>query len=343
VNDFRTPKKRDEMGKGREIHEKNVKPHHKDKSYYVTVDGNPVPDVDLQKSREVKKEPLSRLKKRPVGIEYVRPDGFSMRHRTVDARIKDGRALDKGIQLYRHWFQFLKLALELESLGDQVEIVTRNGRYLPTDEREIRGVDRELVKIPFRKGKFFKTRETVHIRVNREKYEGWDLDEVLSNTFNQWWKSHSHLFDGHYPAQITSKDEWDDSPEFIYVRIDKYSRTRDVDEFMKTIKVQMSAEGSPRYRIDGHPRPDVLQNRYNSLVMGLKGMKPKEICTHKEIYLRATDDKGDGERLKVSVTKNGKSLYPIVVKQQRDGGIHHLLDVMKGVFGSVPPQRGFKG
>ena len=53
-------------------------------------------------------------------------------------------------------------------------------------------------------------------------------------------------------------------------------------------------------------------------------MTPKEICTHKDIYLRATDDKGDGERLKVPVTKDGKYLYPIVVKQQRDGGVHHL-------------------
>ena len=71
-------------------------------------------------------------------------------------------------------------------------------------------------------------------------------------------------------------------------------------------------------------------------------MTPKEICTHKDIYLRATDDKGDGERLKVPVTKNGKYLYPIVVKQQRDGGVHHLLDVMKGSFGSVPQDRGFR-
>ena len=49
----------------------------------------------------------------------------------------------------------------------------------------------------------------------------------------------------------------------------------------------------------------------------------------------------DGERLKVLVTKNGKSLYPIVVKQQKICGIHHLLYVMKGSFGSVPRDRGF--
>ncbi len=44
----------------------------------------------------------------------------------------------------------------------------------------------------------------------------------------------------------------------------------------------------------------------------------------------------------VPVNSKGKSLYPIVVKQQRDGGIHHLLEVIKGSFGSVPQDRGFR-
>jgi hypothetical protein len=47
--------------------------------------------------------------------------------------------------------------------------------------------------------------------------------------------------------------------------------------------------------------------------------------------------------LSIPVTKEGKYLYPIVVKQQRDGGIHHLVDVMNGKFGSVPQKRGIKG
>ena len=164
-----------------------------------------------------------------------------------------------------------------------------------------------------------------------------DLDDVKR-------RGHSHLFEGHYPTQITSKDEWKDDPQFLYVRIDKSSRTRDVDTFMQTIKKQMSPEGSPRYLIDGHPRPDVLQNRYNALVMGLRGVTPKEICTHKHIYLRATEfnDKGDGVRLTVP-TFQGKSQFSNLVKQQRVGGFHHLLDVMRGSFGSVPQDRGFKG
>ena len=367
------------MGKGREIAERNVKDHHKDKSYYVIVDGNPVPEVDLRKSREVRQEPLSRRKNRSVGIEYIRPDGYSMRHRTDSSRIKDGRTLDKGIQLYRHWFRYLKLALELESLGDNVELVTRNGSFL--DYRGGGGSTGKREKIVG--NRTFRCRDTVRIQVQRNKYKGWDLDRVLSEGFDDWWyghegwgfvwkkvgkrrsreflsnpdvndvqrRGHSHLFEGHYPTQITSKNEWDDNPDFLYVRIDKSSRRRDVDTFMQTIKNQMSPEGSPRYRIDekSHPRPDVLQNRYNALVMGLKGKKPKDICTdfgqNKYIYLRATEENktGDGERLTVPTNAKGKPLYPIVVKQQRVGGFHHLLDVMNGSFGSVPQDRGFTG
>ena len=330
------------MGKGRTIQKKNVKPHHRDKSYYVILDGSPVEKVELKNSREVAQEPLSRRNKRP-SVDYVGGDGFSTRHRTVSARILDDRVLDKGIQIYRHWFQFLKLALELESLGKDVELVTRHGMYLPTEEPFIR-VEGNLQPNPDYTGdSFFRQRDTVLIRVDEKSYEGWDLDQVLSDTFNTWWSTHAHLFEGHYPKRITSKDEWDDDPNFVYVRIDKTSRRPDLDTFIQTIKDEMSQEGSPRFPIDGYPRPDVLQNRYNALVMVLKGFGPKEICTHKKIYLRATDSKTDGERLMVPMNSKGKSLYPIVVKQQRDGGIHHLLDVMKGCFGSVLSQeRGFR-
>ena len=330
------------MGKGRIILKQNVKPHHRDKSCWITMDGSSVEKVELKKSREVAQEPLSRRNKRP-SVDYVGGDGSSTRHRTVSARILDDRVLDKGIQIYRHWFQFLKLALELQCLGERVELVVRHGRDLPTEELEIRFEGNLQPNPDYTEGGLFRQRDTVRVRVDENGYQGWDLDQVLSDTFNTWWSTHAHLFEGHYPKRITSKDEWDDDPNFVYVRIDKTSRRPDVDTFIQTIKDEMSPEGSPRFPIDGYPRPDVLQNRYNSLVMALKGIGPKEICTHRNIYLRATDTKNDGERLMVPVNSKGKSLYPIVVKQQRDGGIHHLLDVMKGKFGSVPQERGFRG
>ncbi len=320
------------MGKGRIIAERNVKPHHKDRSYYVIVDGSPIEKVELEKSIEVAQEPLSRRSKRPSAV-YAGGEGGDSRHRTVSARNLEGRVLDKGVQIYRHWFRFLKLALELQSLGKSVELVTRHGNF----DSSLGGGKRYGETVGTRR---FRQRDTVLVRVDESEYQGWDLDQVLSDTFNTWWSTHAHLFEGHYPTRITSKDEWVDDPNFVYVRIDKTSRRPDVDTFIQTIKDGMSPEGSPRFPIDGYPRPDVLQNRYNALVMTLKEIGPKEICTHKNIYLRATDSKTDGERLKVPTWGN-KVQYSNLVKQQKIGGIHHLLDVMKGSFGSVPQNRGF--
>jgi hypothetical protein len=47
--------------------------------------------------------------------------------------------------------------------------------------------------------------------------------------------------------------------------------------------------------------------------------------------------KGMEGRLKVSENKKrGKLLYSTTVSKQRNGGLYHLQDVMKGKFGGVP-------
>ena len=184
----------------------------------------------------------------------------------------------------------------------------------------------------------YQLKDTIPFRINKKKYEGWDLDQVLNNTFNVWWKTHSYLFEGHQPTIIESAGNFD--PDFLYIRIDKTSNLKDVRDFVTT-QVQPNLTGKPRFAIDGNPRPDVLQNRYNALVMTLKGIPNSEICYGKKIYLRATDsrnrdmEKGNEGRLKVSVNKKGKIQYPTTVSKQRDGGLHHLQDVMKGKFGDV--------
>ena len=47
--------------------------------------------------------------------------------------------------------------------------------------------------------------------------------------------------------------------------------------------------------------------------------------------------KGMEGRMKVSENKKtGKILYSTTVSKQRNGGLYHLQDVMKGKFGEVP-------
>jgi len=319
------------MGIGRTIPKNKVKKSDWEK-YWVEIDGTPIisPDVVLlKKSREVGLEPSSRTKGRKGYKEHISLDEFRRdRHRGQSARTsKDGDGISQsGIQIYRHWFQFLKLALELEDLG-VTTLVTSQIAPKPSA-----GGGAGKMK--------YRLRNTIPFKIQKEKYEGWNLEKVLSDPFDKWFKSHSYLFEGHPPAFMKQGDNLD--PDFLYVRIDRTSKLEDVRSFI-TKEVQSEITGKPRFSVTGYPRPDVIQNRYNALVMTLQGILNAEICYGDKIYLRATDarnrdmTKGMEGRLKVSENKKtGKLLYPTTVGKQRDGGLYHLQDVMKGSFGEVP-------
>ena len=95
----------------------------------------------------------------------------------------------------------------------------------------------------------------------------------------------------------------------------------------------------PKFKVEGYPRPDVLQNGYNAIVLTLKGWSNKEICepTNDNIYLRATDSRSGGSRLIVPTNKKtGKKNYPVAVSKQRNYGIHYLVSAMNGKFGDLP-------
>ena len=107
------------MGKGRLVPKNKLTPAMKG-IYWVEINGSPVDKVPLKKSREIKQESKSRKVFR-----------YSDSHRQKSARVspKSGGVLDTGIQNYRHWFQFLKLSLELEELGVNL-IVTKQCRIM---------------------------------------------------------------------------------------------------------------------------------------------------------------------------------------------------------------------
>ena len=67
-----------------------------------------------------------------------------------------GETIERNIQWYRMWFTFLKLALELEQ-----KKTPSNGKLL---------------------------------KVNRAGYKQWDLDAILTTSFDAWWKQHRYLF-----------------------------------------------------------------------------------------------------------------------------------------------------
>ena len=63
-------------------------------------------------------------------------------------------------RIYYLWFHFLKLCLELESIGHMFEKRVGGG------------------KVILGEGKF--------VKVNRDEYVGWDLDNLMSMKFNEW-------------------------------------------------------------------------------------------------------------------------------------------------------------
>ena len=101
-------------------------------------------------------------------------------HLDRDARInrESGGVLDKGIQLHRHWFRYLKLALELESLGKKVELVTAQSyinkitKTAGKDGAEIEGIPDSLrgVEVLSRARKVVpRARKVVRVGVNRSR------------------------------------------------------------------------------------------------------------------------------------------------------------------------------
>lgn len=326
--------------------------------WWLSINGSPVDPVPLEKSREVRLESPLRSK---VRENYQKKSDYQKdtmsrselreeRQRARSSRQKQDRntgnfyggLLNRGIQVHRLWFQYLKLALELESLGKTVEIVTKSHSNNVTNLK--------LPDIPDHlryERSLFRTKTTQRVKVDRKKYKGWDLDQVLNDPFNTWWKTHSELFEGYAP-EFFSEGEKRNDDRFLYLKLDKTLNYKDVTEFIR-IEVQHQVGQTPKFQIENHPRPDVCQNGYNALVLVLKGWTAPEICNHKNIYLRATDERSldkDGnpsDRLQPSFVATtdkktkaiigGNVLYGKLVSQQRDIGMKHLLRVMEGRFG----------
>jgi len=114
----------------------------------------------------------------------------------LSARKKNDKVLDKGIQLYRLWYNFVKLALELEEL--KVELVVEEhtsgikNHTNPDIPRSV--VEKSRVKTGGASSQgigsisaIFRTKITQPIKVKRSSYKGWDLNRVLTEDFNTWW------------------------------------------------------------------------------------------------------------------------------------------------------------
>jgi hypothetical protein len=212
------------------------------------------------RQRGIYVDDFGKLHKEPVSTESTVYREYRNTKRTIR-----GVTTPRKIQLIRWWFRYLKISLELEQQG-----------YVFEERRKVQ------VK---RKGevgyKYKPVKEKVV--VNRKKYEGWDLDQVLTETFDNWWKSHSHLFveTPDHIQEITSDDEIDDDPNYRYFRVDtRMTINETVGSLRKMLgSPKRSSKRTSLFTIEGEIRQEKLFNVYNTLVMSINGKSNKEILT----------------------------------------------------------------
>lgn len=339
------------------------------KPYLVLRDGNAVEGVELVKSREVA---LGVSKKRQLLDDSNYYSSSDVTQNWTSARVSKDRkrSLERGIQLHRLWFRYLKLALELESMN--VSLVreketwiknidgviertgVRNHPVIPKSviermKKEFADYKEGVRKTDHSGGdreSIFREKLIQKVKVKKSAYKGWDLDAVLDLSFDKWWETHHDLFEGHYPSILQSKNEWVDNPNFIHLRLDRTTQWGDVQKWMQEVVSKEFKTGVKRkYRISGtKPRVLVFQNNYNALILRIKGWSNPEICNHKNIFLRNTDEveganRIKGDRLTVSNDKSGKPLYSKTVSRQVNQGLHHLFEVCEGRFGTTLPTK----
>ena len=242
--------------------------------------------------------------------------------KAFDRKVKDGNVLDKSIHSYRMWFNFLKLALELEE--QNAVLITRNSVKRESTEKGVGGmVDTGRV--------------THKVRVDRTKYRDWDLYEITNLSFDDWWKDHEHLFVDQVGKVLKPHDVVSSNPDVFTYEIDKRRRLSDVIKDLRSHYEENKIERVSRekYPIEGKVRPIVLQNRFNALVLKLEdNLSNEEILTHKDNYIRATDTRTEKGRHQGS---DGRVIFELIGGSQKNWGAKQiLLSVCDGYFVKHP-------
>lgn len=199
-------------------------------------------------------------------------DFKASRDRSVWTAI-DGKILDKPIQVYRMWYRFLQLALELEE--KKVKIVTKMQSVpLKKPTKDAWGKLRHSVMKP----------QTKNVKVNRKLYAEFDIDTIPTTAFDDWWNgnsrknvsAHKQLF---YPdssiKHLKDKSEWvnTNTQNYSYYRIDNRRRVNDIiADFRREIMKQPTERrpvSTADYQVLGTPNINTLINRYNALILQL--------------------------------------------------------------------------
>ena len=245
-------------------------------------------------------------------------------------RFKNNEVLEKTIHAYRMWFLFLKLSLELEE--QNTTLIVKKKR-LVWDRSEVKEMNWTRVE----------EKEIVQkIKVKRSKYKGWDLDEVLTQSFNEWWQNHSHLFSDEICRVLDIDSEISSADNHLTLQIDTSLKLTDILTNVRSIimdkrkanKGKVFAKRN-KYSVIGSIHKDALLSKYNALILKLENtLSNQEILEHKDGYVR--------KKYKISRNYDYNKTYSRVVFGLLDsngvnlGAKQLLLNVCDGYFMKHP-------
>jgi len=219
--------------------------------------------VKLKYSKPVKKLGSNRYKGREAGRQE--DEMYNIQTRDL-SKSYDGDILQKRIAIYRHFFNFVVLAKELQD---------------------------QDATIIFRKKEH-------KIQIDESMYEDWGLDKIKSKKFNDWFfkENHRALFLQDISRVLTTKDKVSSSEDKVTIEFDANRRLADVIKDLRKINNEQNlfkneSDGmKSKFTITGRVIEHTLQNRYNALVLRLQGkLSKKEIVTQEMRYIRPTSQK----------------------------------------------------
>ncbi len=251
-------------------------------------------------------------------------------------RFKNDEVLDKTIHAYRIWFLMLKLGLELEEQNATLIMKNEQFRYYTS----YAGFKEHKVK------EKVSDRVTKKIKVKKSKYKDWDLNEVLTKSFDDWWQTHSHLFSDEICKELSAKyehyewgrDRISSDRRHLTLQIDTSLKLTDILNMVnKKIKEKRKANKGlvfakqRKYSVNGSVHKNSLLNRYNALLLKLENtLSNEEILTHKDGYIRT--------EYKIVYNESGnedftRPIYGLLVGNENSIGAKQLLvNVCDGFF-----------
>jgi hypothetical protein len=155
----------------------------------------------------------------------------------VSKRTKGGETIGRNIQWYRMWWTYLRLALECE-------------------ERNIL-IDGNKVKM------------------NRRYYRRWNLDSILTNSFDSWWKENKRLF-VHPQIKTLSASSVPDNDHIVLM----IPKTRDKTDLLNELEKLL--EGKTKSVVQfpfSNSKATYLRchMQYNIFTKAMSGQKREEI------------------------------------------------------------------